>query len=173
MKLEPPSRTPEAAQVLEDHENLVSAIAVGKVLAFLVYSFFALFLAMGLAAVIHVNFPQLEERGLILPLFAATEIVILYLVIKGKLPATSGAAALPFSEKQAAWGLAALSFVPWLLRGDPAWFTFCSWLINGMLLLVAVVFFVVKSVISGEPRYEVLGIALIPATQLYLASLSL
>jgi hypothetical protein len=148
-------------------ENLIAAIALGKTIAFLFYSIASVMLTVAISEFyIKPNFPNSDRDTAIYEVFTALELVLLYLVVRGVLPATDGARAEAFTERQAEWGIAVLSFVPWLFYTDPNWFAVYMWSINGALFLVAAVYFITKSALSRSPRIEVLGILLVPSAHL-------
>jgi hypothetical protein len=150
-------------------ENLVAAIALGKTIAFLVYSFVAALLTMAITILyIEQNFPRPTWNVASWVTFATLEVLTLWLVICGVLPASGGARARAFSERQAALGLAVMSCVPWFLYTDEVWFMVYMWGVNGTLLLVAFVYFMTKSFLSRSLRMEVLAILPVPLAQLLL-----
>ena len=151
-------------------ENLVAAIALGKTIAFLAYSVVSGMLTLAITILyVEQNLPRSTWNAASWVAFIALEVLLLWLVIRGALPATSSAGTSAFSERQAAWGLAVMSFVPWFFYTDETWFAVYMWGVNGALLLVALVYFVTKSVLSRSIRIEVLGILLVPLVQLLLS----
>jgi hypothetical protein len=146
-------------------EDLLAAIALGKTVAFLLWSVPTLaivtiaFLATDLGKV-----PDPWGSVLFGAAFLATEAVLLWLVIRGGLPGTSAERTQPFSEKQLAIGCHVLALGAWALAaGMQA--EILRWVVAGFLALGALVYFVTKSVISRRPRWTVLSVLAVPALQ--------
>ena len=161
---------PEPEPDRDDGDRL-SAIAIGKSLAFVLYSY-----PLALVTVIATDFflgGWLTDTNR-LPVFLGTlslaGLALLGVVIAGVLPGTDGRHAKPFSERQAALVIQVASLLPWVFEYDPVIRYWFSWILNGTLVFVVLTFFVVKSVLSRSPRFEVLLTLVLPAFQVYVST---
>lgn len=150
----------------DPREDLLAAIALGKTVAFLIWSI----PAVGLVAIAFVasglgNVPDPWGSVPFVSGFLAVEAGLLWLVVRGRLPGTSAEQARPFSEKQLAFACHLLALGAWALAaGLQA--EILHWVLTGFLLLGALVYLVTKSILSRRPRWAVLSVLAIPALQL-------
>ncbi len=153
---------------LTTDEERVSALAFAKTMTFFGLSFVAGVLGFMLWAVGMISAEQLALGAAA----AALPILIAALVIREpmqrhQLPAVS--------ERNLALGFSVLAFIPWIFSLDAAtfrlikvtgnfgWWHFC---IDGLLFVLIMVFFVMKSVLSRKLRYGVLAVAAVPLVNL-------
>lgn len=155
----------EKAPIQEDY---LAAVALGKTIAFLLYSILVPVL-LG-ALVLLPSFERLPDKMQALvsfSIFAAAELLLLFLVVKGYLPGTRAEMAQPFSEKQIGLGLTIVSVLVALFRGTTQEGIIIQWIVNGALVVSVAVYFATKSVLSRRPRWGVLSVLFLPALQLY------
>lgn len=151
---------------LDDYENWVSAIALGKTLAFLFYSVLTVFVVSGSLTILS------EMYNLAVGDIAATAVMIvaegcvLWLIIKGYAPGSKVQVPQPFSEQQIAIGFNVLGAIAGVLEWDAPIVIFGK-VVNGALVLFLAVFFVTKSVLGRRIRYRLLFGLVVPVIHLF------
>lgn len=155
----------------DDYGDRLSAIAIGKTIAFVIYSYPTFLITV--IATDHFLGEYLTDDTR-LPVFIGmlvlTGIALMSAVIAGILPGTDGRHSKAFSERQAATGIQVVSLLPWLLEYDPVVRYWFSWILNGTLVFTVLTFFVVKSVVGRSLRFGVLLGLLMPAAQVALSA---
>ena len=157
---------------VDTSEDEFATIALGKTVAFFLYSLIGILVASAVSIVFIDHYYEPANRKLLFfTVTGVVELIILWLVIRGALPGTSGDHSIPFSEKTAAKVLSVLSFLPYLLLiRIPDLFILASWYLNGLLFLIVSVFFVAKSFVSSRIRFDVLNVAMLPLLHIIVAS---
>ena len=149
-------------------EDRIAAVALGKTVAFLLYSFVLSFVV---AATLLFATP-LGEAGeatqnlVLLSVLALLEVLLLYLVIRGWLPGTTGDHAEPFSEVQLAAGCTVLSALTLIWPFHASGRIVVDVGANGLLALGVLVYFIAKSVMGRCIRWRVLAVLVLPAALL-------
>jgi len=150
------------------HEDYLAALTLRKTICFLLY---AVLVPMFLMPVIlHPRFTSMPEAWrnvVVVLLFAAILLALLYLVIKGIVPGSKVIVIQPFNEKQIAVGMTVLSAAVWILLGNSLAGEIIRSVVNGGLFLSTAVYFVTKSILSRRPRWAVLTVLIVPGIQLY------
>lgn len=137
----------------------MATMALGKTIAFLLYSLLALVLIFPVMTFWLLPSLTPPLRGPVsLVVFALAETALLVLVIRGRLPATNREIEMPISERQLAVGFVVLSVASWFVvpRAHPA-STAVRLVLFAALVLCGLVYFVTKSVLSRRLRWGVLG----------------
>jgi len=156
-------------KLTEESENRIAAVALGRTVAFAIYSV----LVIPIAAVLSTIGPWRQADGDPRPsVFLAVVTVLLVAlfvgVAKGVMPGTRGATARAFDERQLALGCTAASLVVLVLPLDPAQHQALDVVLNGGLLVGVLVYFITKSTLSHRPRWLVLVVGVLPALQLFM-----
>jgi len=159
----------EATRYPEEMENRLCALALGRTVAFLIYSLLVWVIC---TVVIFIVLPQrLDDRVqgiVVITMILTLEGALLFLVAKGWMPGTKSTLAPGFSETQfitAANILAALSL---LIHGMSIGGDAFRWVINAFILVCVLVFFVTKSVVSKKVRIRVLAGGILPVAQYFI-----
>lgn len=152
-------------------EDRVAAGALGKTVAFLLYSVLS---SVVVAAVLLLTTPlkratEAAQDLVVLTVITLVEVLLLYLVIRGYLPGTRGSHARPFSEAQLAAGCALLSILTVVWPFDVISGIVVEVGTNCLLVLGVLVYFLVKSVVGRRPRWRVLGVLVLPAVVLLMS----
>ena len=148
---------------------MIAAFALHKTVTFLMY---------GLLVFLFAGFPMMFAKELWSVsartaewLYIACELIslsiLLCLVIKGYLPGTHDPFIQPFSERQIATACMTLAVGTWVLAGFSEQGKIIRMVVNGALAVCITVYFVVKSVLSRQLRWQVLYVLILPALELW------
>ncbi len=162
-------------------EDLLATVALRTTVAFFLYTplvFLSILLILEILPLVcspsfcsfYFDLSQKSQNLISYTLIGLGEVVLFYLVFRGWLPGTKLEWVLPFSETQLGWGVAVLSVIPWVLSYDLVRFEIFHATLNGSLLIGVLVFFITKSILSREIRWEVLRILVVPYLQILLVS---
>jgi hypothetical protein len=148
-------------------EDRLSSVALKKALAFFVYSLLSL---AGVEFVLVVtNLYDLPDfrTWLRLGMWLPAESAILFGTLLGVLPGTRSTGVRGFSDKQFVLGITALSLVPLVLGFGVLGTEVFNWVMNGFLVAGVVLFFVIKSAVTGRLRLMVLTGLVLPLLQIW------
>jgi hypothetical protein len=154
-----------------NQEDRVAAVALGRTVAFLLYSLPLPVLVLGAMLILPFgSLSNVARDRVALAIWIALEAGLLVLVCRGRLPATSGLDTEGFSETAIGSACAVLLLViPFVARGNVAG-EIIGDVIDGFLLLAVSVYFIVKSLLSRRPRWRVLLVLVPHAAQAALQS---
>ena len=148
-------------------EDRVAALTLGKTIAFLLYSLPTFAPVLALELLTPLGRLNASVRGtIVLVVWLSLEWILLWFVIDGRLPGTSGDRVRPFNERQLAVGCTVVSLLVWLAPFGSQARDIIDAVVNGGLFLGVVVYFVVKSALARNLRWTVLLVGLVPAAQL-------
>ncbi|NLI79167.1 MAG: hypothetical protein GX442_22330 [Candidatus Riflebacteria bacterium] len=154
---------------IQERENRLSALTLAHTIAFLLYSLLVPLIVLSLMVLTPLERLTVEGRSLAaVVLFVGMEWLLFRGVSRGWLPCPDPKNVHPFNERQLEIGVAVLSFGPWLLRFDPQMFFVFHVVINSLLVIGVLVFFLTKSFISRTWRWGVLRVLLLPVLQFWL-----
>lgn len=155
------------APVSSPGEDRLAAIALGRTVAFLLYSLPTILFVMGagLLGGIERLPPSWRDAAWIAALVCA-EAPLLWSCARGRLPGTDGRNAEPVSERRIAVACHVLSAAAWVLGRGALESAIVQWVANGALVVSVGVYFVAKSVLAGRPRWGVASALALPALQL-------
>jgi len=152
---------------IEDH---VSALALGRTLSFILYSLpCSLISILGWEVLFKSYFTGVSEFVGMCFVWILLELALFLPIIKGWLPGTTGLQTVGFSENYAGWSITGISFILWFFHVSDQMFAIYNWVLNGSLILVVMVYFLTKSILSKRLRIEVFLVLIIPALQIYAA----
>jgi hypothetical protein len=154
-----------AEDTIRDEDQL-SSVALKKAVIFFLYSL------VGLVAVetflVVTNLFDLPYRDrLRLGLWVPLEAGLLFLVLLGVLPGSRGAGVRGFTDRQFAMAITGLSLIPLVLGFSVLSTAIFNWIVNGVLVVGVVLFFVIKSAVTGRVRLTVLSGLALPLAQLW------
>ncbi|RCK78994.1 MAG: hypothetical protein OZSIB_0545 [Candidatus Ozemobacter sibiricus] len=156
---------------IREREDRLSAVTLAHTLAFLLYSLLVPLVVLGLMVLPPLRLLSLEARSVTaVGLFVTLEWFLFRGVSQGWLPCPDPENVRPFNERQLELGVALVSFGPWLLRFDPQMFFVFHVVVNALLVIGVIVFFLTKSFISRQWRWGVLRVLLLPLLQFWLVA---
>jgi len=150
-------------------ENRLATVALGKTVAFLLYSVLgAVTIGFPIAFLVPALVPLSASliSIIILSCLVGVETLVLVAVVRGWLPGTQSRVTQSFSEKQLAYALGLISLGTWVLVGAGLEGSIIRWVLNGPIFIGVVVYFVLKSLVSRRPRWGVLSSLVLPTIEL-------
>lgn len=167
--LESEAKGPKPPQVdFRRREDILSAVTFAKTIAFILYSIVVPVVTLLILMFLpfrHVSRGILFLTGI--AIFACLEWLLYLGVIRGILPSPNPKNVSPFNEHQLALAVAFLSLAPMVLKLDFQHFQAFQVVLNSILCIAVLVFFLTKSMLSRQFRWGVLLVMILPLLQLY------
>lgn len=148
-------------------EDRLSSVALTKAIAFFVYSLLALALVEFVLVVTNL-YDLRDQSWLRMGMWCPLEAGLLFGTLLGELPGTRGSGVHGFTDRQFVMAVTGLSLLPLALGFSPLGTTVFNWVMNGFLVVGVVLFFVIKSAVTGRLRTTVLSGLVLPVLQLWL-----
>jgi hypothetical protein len=152
---------PEQRELSEQRQNAIAGVALAKTFAFLFLSIPAMMLTLAVQMLL----PELLLIDIpiyvVFTFLGVLECVVFWIVLRIRV----GESAEPFNERNLIWLSNAIALLTALGLGGSLKAVVFRWVINGIVVLAVVVFFVTKSILSKEIRLDVLSGLLLPLAQ--------
>lgn len=148
-------------------EDRLSSVALKKAIAFFVYSLLSLAGVEFVLVVTNLYDLPTFRTWLRLGMWLPAEAALLFGTLLGLLPGTRSAGVRGFSDRRFALGITALSLIPLVLGFGVLRTEVFNWVMNGVLVAGVVLFFVIKSAVTGRLRLTVLAGLVLPLLQIW------
>ena len=151
------------------YEDYVATVAVLKTMLFFMYTIPVMMLVVLPLSHLKEFDPKLEVPEIVIWIvFFVLEGLLLYLIIKGKMPLSKYKGHQAFSEKQMIIGANVFSVLTYIFFGVSFAGYIVRTVLNAAIILFVTVFFVTKSIVSKRFRWEIIFAIVIPLSHFFL-----